>query len=235
MERRGFDVTSAEDGVEAIEAWQAGEFDFILMDVQMPRKDGLAATREIREFESERGGHTKIIALTAHALAGDRERCLEAGMDDYLTKPLRFDELMTVMERLGGGSQPAVTKKPPADRPEPSPLVFNETAALKTVGGVGTLLSSVIAVFLETYPQVQSEIEEGLDAGDIVGVGKAAHKLKGELAALGAEAAFLAAKHMNERARDEDEAGVREGWSTLKYEMELLAPVLEAFAADAAA
>jgi signal transduction histidine kinase/DNA-binding response OmpR family regulator len=103
VERMGHSVTLAGNGREAFEAWQAGIFDVVLMDVQMPEVDGFEATRRIREAEQGTKRHTPIIALTAHTLEGDRERCLAAGMDAYVTKPVRSDELAEAIKKAGMG------------------------------------------------------------------------------------------------------------------------------------
>ncbi len=100
LEKWGCSVTVAGDGWQALEALRAATFDVVLMDVQMPGMDGFEVTRRIREEEVRCGGHLSIVALTAHAMAGDRERCLAAGMDDYVTKPLHAQELLATLERL---------------------------------------------------------------------------------------------------------------------------------------
>jgi len=102
LEKQGHRVTAAENGRIAVERAQRETFDVILMDIQMPEMDGLEATRQIREAERATGRHTPIIALTAHALTGDRERCLAAGMDAYVTKPIRAAQLLTAIQRLVG-------------------------------------------------------------------------------------------------------------------------------------
>jgi CheY-like chemotaxis protein len=96
-------VTVVGDGKEAVAAARAGDYDLILMDVQMPEMDGLEATREIRRHEAGAGLHTPIIAMTAHALKGDRQRCLESGMDDYLAKPIHARELYKAIQRVMDG------------------------------------------------------------------------------------------------------------------------------------
>ncbi|NJN64106.1 MAG: response regulator [Acidobacteria bacterium] len=101
LERGGHRVTAVENGQEAVEAVARGHFDIVLMDVQMPVMDGLDAAREIRRHELVKGsGHVPIIAVTAFALSGDRERCLAAGMDEYLSKPIRADALSAAIARL---------------------------------------------------------------------------------------------------------------------------------------
>ena len=116
LARRGCEVVLTSTGIEALEAWHRERFDLVLMDVQMPEMDGLQAAEQIRAVEKRRRVRgTPMVALTAHAMTGDRERCLAAGMDDYLAKPLRkaaFDELL---ERLGIGA--VARQEPPLDKP----------------------------------------------------------------------------------------------------------------------
>ena len=97
LSRKGIACTTVDNGRSAVDAWEQQYYDFIIMDVQMPGMDGLNATRMIREKEAVRGGHTPIIAITAHAMAGDREECLESGMDDYLSKPIDLDQLLSLL------------------------------------------------------------------------------------------------------------------------------------------
>lgn len=99
LSRSGIDCVTVENGRSAVEAWEAGSFDFVVMDVQMPVMDGLAATRLIREKEKLRGGHTPIIAITAHAMAEDRDLCCEAGMDDYISKPIDVERLFELLAK----------------------------------------------------------------------------------------------------------------------------------------
>jgi CheY-like chemotaxis protein len=99
LEKRGHEVTVAENGEEALEALDRQVFDLVLMDVQMPEMDGLQATVAIRRGEMKSGKHIPIIAMTAHAMAGDKERCLEAGMDEYMTKPILPDLLVDILKR----------------------------------------------------------------------------------------------------------------------------------------
>lgn len=99
LSRRDIPCTLVEDGQEAVDVWERGDFGMILMDVQMPNVDGLEATRRIREKEKVRGGHVVIIAMTAHTMEEDREECFGSGMDDYISKPVDFDELLALMDK----------------------------------------------------------------------------------------------------------------------------------------
>jgi CheY-like chemotaxis protein len=99
LARRGVPCSLAEDGESAVDAWEGESFDMIFMDVQMPGMDGLEATRIIRQKEQERGGHVVIIAMTAHTMPEDKEECFQSGMDNYISKPIVFDELLALIEK----------------------------------------------------------------------------------------------------------------------------------------
>jgi CheY-like chemotaxis protein len=99
LSRTGIDCVTVENGRSAVDAWERESFDFVVMDVQMPVMDGLAATRLIREKEMSRGGHTPIIAITAHAMAEDKELCFAAGMDDYISKPIDVERLFALLAK----------------------------------------------------------------------------------------------------------------------------------------
>jgi CheY-like chemotaxis protein len=100
LQRSGFEVAIAEDGLMGVEMWEGGNFDLVLMDVQMPRMNGFEATRAIREKEVVRGGHTLIVAITAFALQNDELKCLAAGMDAYMSKPIDFKKCIELIREL---------------------------------------------------------------------------------------------------------------------------------------
>jgi two-component system, sensor histidine kinase and response regulator len=100
LEKQGYEVTVAADGHQALAALAEAEFDVVLMDVQMPEMDGFETTAAIRALERETGRHLPIIAMTAHAMQGDRERCIAAGMDDYVSKPLKIQELIELLQKI---------------------------------------------------------------------------------------------------------------------------------------
>ena len=125
LEQRGYSVTVAPDGRQAVSTWESGRFDLILMDVQMPELDGFQATAQIRQKEFATGLRIPIIAMTAHALKGDRERCLESGMDDYLTKPINRMELYSMIEKYSPSSDSAGLKRDPAPIPASELTKYN--------------------------------------------------------------------------------------------------------------
>jgi two-component system, sensor histidine kinase and response regulator len=102
LEKRGYSVTVVPDGQAAFEAYQAGRFELVLMDIQVPRMDGFEATAAIREREKVTGGHIPIVAMTADALVGDREKCIASGMDGYISKPIPTSEMLATIERMLG-------------------------------------------------------------------------------------------------------------------------------------
>ncbi|MCS7471429.1 response regulator [Stieleria sp. ICT_E10.1] len=188
LKRWGHTVTLASDGKEAFEKCVSGSYELVLMDVQMPEMDGMEATRRIREVEQDRGGHVPIIALTAHALAGDHEKCLEAGMDGYVSKPLRIKELRAAILSFFVDDPPG---DPAAglDRAEvDSSVATNQTdwsKALELCAGDQDLLIDILEAFLEETPRLMSELEQALADEDCQAARRSAHTLKGALHALG--------------------------------------------------
>ena len=139
--RRGHDVTLAHDGAEALDRLGRGTFDVVLMDLQMPMMSGIEATAAIRARERAGGGHVRIVAMTAHAMAGDRERCLSAGMDGYLSKPIEPQKLFAAVEQ------------------QPAACPFDAAELLARLCGDTGLMADVIAAFLEDCPARLAAIE----------------------------------------------------------------------------
>jgi PAS domain S-box-containing protein len=177
LEKRGFRVDIAGNGLVALEKFASRRYDLIFMDCQMPELDGYQTTGRIRELEGD-GPRTPIIAMTAHALKGDRERCLAAGMDDYLMKPVRPADLDHVLGRVPGGETGPVAAAVAA--------VF-DPAALEplTDGGDEELLTSLVDMFVEQGRGQLVALTGAMEAGDGEGVGRIAHSLKGSAAVLG--------------------------------------------------
>jgi two-component system, sensor histidine kinase and response regulator len=196
LENAGHAVTLARDGREALAALEGSmTFDLVLMDVQMPEMGGTEATAVIRERERAHGGHLPIIALTAHALTGDRERCLAAGADGYVAKPIvRADLFKEIDAVVGHGEAPPARTKPAA--------AFDEDALLARVGGSQALMREVIDLFLEDCPRLLSAVRQGLADGDGAAVHRTAHTLKGSAGNFGAQAVIALARRLEAHARE---------------------------------
>ncbi|MEX0819074.1 MAG: response regulator [Pirellulaceae bacterium] len=177
LRRRGHRCRTVADGDEALAAFEREDFDLILMDVQMPTMDGLTATRKIRQLDRRHGGRTPIIALTAHALTGDREKCLAAGMDAYLAKPLHARELVALVEKMGGVADAAPAELPVRTGPLRK-AGFDFTAALERMGGEADLLHEHMNYVLNDAPKLLEQIQDALatKAGRQLEI--AAHRLK---------------------------------------------------------
>ena len=220
FEKLGHQVTVARNGREALVAVQAGRFDLIAMDVQMAEMDGLEATKAIRAWEKTTGAHTPIVAMTAHAMKGDRERCLAAGMDSYISKPIRVRDLVQVIDQL-------ISPLCSADVPRPATAredgVVDETAVLAGVDGDRQLLREVVRLFLADYPQRLVEIKDAIRRGDAGALWRAAHTLKGSVGNFAATRAFAAAQRMESVGKNGDFGGAaNEACATLESELALL-------------
>ena len=185
LERWGHRVTVANDGEEAVRLSAEQPFDLILMDVQMPSLDGLDATRVIRARERETGLHIPIVAMTAHAMKGDRERCLEVGMDGYLMKPIRAEQLFRQIEEIASSAPPAG----PAAEPAATNGLVDWTLASRAVNGDQKLLDQVLAAFLEEGPQLVETMRVTRASGEWKRFQRAAHTLKSALRTFGVASA----------------------------------------------
>lgn len=193
LDRFGHQVTIAHDGREAVEMWESGNFDVILMDIQMPNLDGLDATREIRSKEGTATVPIPIVAMTAHALKGDRERCLEAGMTGYVSKPVRRNELfVAISEAADAGpavpvddslrvSSEAQAEVKSAGQVQCSDQLFDWTASLNSVGGDRELLVNVVQAFLDECPELLQRLRDSQRSGDEVTLKRTAHTIKGSM------------------------------------------------------
>lgn len=227
LEGLGHSVAVGDDGAAAVSLSAGEAFDLILMDVQMPRLDGFEATRRIRLREAESGRRTPIVAMTAHAMKGDRERCLAAGMDDYLSKPVHRDDLAEVLGRVAGEAPASVdvTTPPPTAR-RAGPPAFDRAAALARLGGDEELFAELAELFRDEGPRVASEIREALAAGDAVGVRRSAHSLKGSAGYVGGTATASAAGRLETAGEARDLASAAAILSELEPELERLLAAL---------
>jgi PAS domain S-box-containing protein len=205
LEKLGLDVTVVNNGREAVAAWKAGGIDLILMDCQMPELDGYEATREIRRQDQGRTA-IPIVALTAHAMKGDDEKCKAAGMDDYLTKPLDRTKLMSCLERHLGKIGATVQSDAPAAAADAAigaaPVDWN--GFMQSMDGDEVLARELIDLFIQSGDETLEAIVAALGMRDYVAVGAQAHSLKGASANLRASATAHAAAKLEAAARAGD-------------------------------
>jgi CheY-like chemotaxis protein len=188
LSARGHNVTVASNGIEALAALAGGAFDLVLMDVQMPVMGGLEATEEIRRRECESGTHVRIVAMTAHAMRGDRDRCLAAGMDGYLSKPIDPLALFATVEQE---APPPI--QPELAAPDGSRKVVDMDAVMRQLSGDQDLFNEVAQLFLEDCPRRLEGIDAAVASADLGQIRFAAHTLKGSAGNLSAAALVAAA------------------------------------------
>jgi two-component system sensor histidine kinase/response regulator len=189
--KQGHQVTLVENGKAAVDAVASDSFDVVLMDLQMPVMGGLEATDLIRRAEAGTGRHTPIIALTAHAMKGDRERCLAAGMDEYLAKPVQGPVLLDMLQHVTGRRE----------APETPLTVVDATDVLARVDGDRELLTELAAIFREQARDLSSELEAAVAAADARRVEQLAHTLRGSVANFGAHDTVTLAQELELAAR----------------------------------
>jgi len=222
LEKRGHRVVVAPNGKKAMEALDKESFDLILMDVQMPEMDGIAATRKIRNSKFEIR-NLPIVAMTAHALRGDRERCLAAGMDDYISKPIKAEELFRVIEKLADGSQDKENEEFfPSSIESTAKDVFDLSKALEVMVGDTELFQEIANLFIGNLPHNIAQIREGITKSDANAVERAAHGLKGSISNFGAKRAFEAAYGLERMGKDGRLAEAHPALSELERELKAL-------------
>ena len=223
LRKRGHTITAVENGRAAVESFDAAAagFDVALFDVQMPEMSGLEATQAIRDREAASGRRLPIIALTAHAMQGDRERCLDAGMDGYLSKPIDVDELLKTVEHFGNerGAPDRTAETPPP----PAAAVFDEQAALAYTGGDRRLLEEVIALFRSDFPSYLRRIDTAMKRRDGESLRMAAHGLKGALATVGSPRGRELAAELENLGRSGSFADAVACVATLRHHLDVLA------------
>lgn len=199
--KAGYPVDVVDNGFKAVEAVFSQSYSVVLMDVQMPELDGLAASRLIRQREKP-GQHIPIVALTAHAMQGDREMCLEAGMDDYLAKPLQREELLRVLERWSAAADGAEESE------TDSPLDLKK--ALPRFGDDMTFLCEMLSEYIHQVESGSRQMRSALASGNTQAVSQVAHSLKGAGAAFNAENLVAAAQELEKKARSGSLEGAEE-------------------------
>jgi HPt (histidine-containing phosphotransfer) domain-containing protein len=193
------------------------------MDVQMPEMDGFEATKLIREKEKTTGVHLPIIAMTAHAMKGDREQCLAAGMDQYISKPIQREELFAAIERLGPATQSIPLSTTSGSE---SPKTLDIPAALARVDGSMELLRELAGLFCADSAQLLSKLREAIERQDAQAVESTAHSLKGAVGNFGAMPAFEAALRLEVMGREGNLSEARTGFLVLEEELRRLESAL---------
>jgi len=234
LKSAGIEVEIVENGAEAVSLVDSGHYSFVLMDCEMPELDGFEATKWIRMQESacKDGRHIPIIALTANAIQGDRERCLDAGMDDYLTKPVNAKKLFAT---LGKWYRP---QDAPTAEPEPKPESLATTdhawgdqstrmkldldGALERCAGSRQILYKVLEEFERITTDTVHQLGELISAENLDGAAKAAHSLKGAAANIGADQLALYARELEFAAKGGDEPWTLRALSQVQQSLEFL-------------
>jgi len=231
LRRRGHSVEVAGNGREALAALEARPFDLVLMDVQMPVMDGLEATAAIRKGEAAGRGHIPILAMTAHAMQGYREICLEAGMDAYVSKPIRDEELFRAIEALvppdtadGGADAGGI------DDHE----VLDTDALLRSVNGNHKLLREIAGLFIDGCPGALERMRAAVASRDARALEEEAHAFKGSVGFFLARRACEAATELEEIGREGDLEQAEAVYTRLEREVTHLGPALSALAREAA-
>jgi two-component system sensor histidine kinase/response regulator len=206
------------DGRKAVTAVSKDCYDLILMDVQMPEMDGFEATAKIRELEEKKGAHTPIIAMTAHAMKGDRERCLDAGMDDYVPKPISSEALLNairilVPEHHGSNKE----ESPVIENAQP---VFDKDALLKAFDNDWDFLKEVIDMFIADYPEMLNNIHDAIQAKDASTLRRTAHALKGMLGNFQVETATQKAYNLEKMGSEENLEQATDIYAQLSTELD---------------
>lgn len=240
LERKGHRVTIANDGVEGVQIYgdHPETFDLVLMDIQMPRMDGFEATRELRKVEEETGEKVPIIALTAHAMKGDRERMLREGMDDYMAKPIQSDDLYRLIERWkpsddddrnADQTHSATRRNEMSDafqsgsRPEG---IYDRRLALERLGGDEALLEELVDSFREEWKGWFAGLVEATEQGNATEARRLAHTIKGGADTIGSASVTGIAQILEEMAHDERLDELRDGLASLEQRLKELDAVL---------
>jgi CheY-like chemotaxis protein len=232
LERAGFRVTPVGTGEQAVSASKLKKFDAILMDVHMPKLDGFAATALIREREVLQGGttHVPIVALTAHAMSEDLDRCLRAGMDSYVAKPFTTPDLLRALAVVGIHPPNAQAAAIAAARRNTG--IIDRAELMARMGGDEGLLRRLIDMFLVNYPKQLAELQDAVRQRDVESVRRRAHTLRGALSLFAASEAADAA-HRLEKSAEFGGRAIDEAFRALQAELARLEPTLNTLASEA--
>jgi CheY-like chemotaxis protein/HPt (histidine-containing phosphotransfer) domain-containing protein len=213
LKKLGYTVALADNGYAALSLLATQPFDLVLMDIQMPEMDGLTATRRIRESERSSPYHVPIVAMTAHAMKGDRELCIEAGMDEYVSKPINREALQRALAIVLVGRDDAVTQASLTttavnEHAKPAGAVtWDRGQTLERLGGDEKLFHEVIGIFLEEVPQHMACLKQAIVQQNAKAIEEISHKLKGELGYLGIAEVSHIVRELEELGRNSELGG----------------------------
>jgi signal transduction histidine kinase/DNA-binding response OmpR family regulator len=223
LEQRGHAVTVANNGQEALNAFKRDPFNVILMDVQMPTMDGFEATGLIRQHEKLSGTHIPIIAMTAHAMKGDRERCLEAGMDGYIPKPIRANDLYIAVEGITDHVRASLSDDAGTSDEKEG---IDRDDLLKQTGGSAETLKELVELFALECPKLMKTVRAAITGDNASELQRAAHTLKGSIQFFGIKRPAAAALRLESMGREENLSEAEDAWLVLVQEIERLMPML---------
>lgn len=231
LERWGHDVVVVENGRQVIERLPETSFDLILMDVQMPIMDGYATARAVRAAESGKDNehHIPIVAMTAHAAKGDREQCLAAGMDDYLSKPISSGKLLDILKRFANekyGTQVPTGVHAAGDVAREPPIFIDKQMLRDAFDQDWEFFREIVDLFMIDLPRMIDQLREALKAGDAAAFSRNAHAVKGMVRLFQAEEAAMMAQSLEESGRNGDLAGATVGVDRLAVALDHLKNVL---------
>jgi PAS domain S-box-containing protein len=224
LEKRGHLVEVADDGKAALERLSEHSFDVVLMDLQMPEMDGIEATKAIRENEKAIATHTPIIAMTAHAMKGDKQRCLDAGMDSYIAKPIKPEELIRQVEAAALGGEPLA---PQMNDEEMDPDTLDLHSLLMRLDHDRDLLTEISSLFRDDYRRLLEEINQALERSDPRAISRAAHTLKGMAGNLSANRAMNSALNLEKTAEGDSLRNLKAAVEILERDFADLADALD--------
>jgi PAS domain S-box-containing protein len=227
VERLGHGVTVVGDGAEALAALPGATFDLVLMDIHMPVIDGFQAIAAIRQMEAATGNHLPVVALTANCMKGDRDRCIDAGFDDYVAKPVSAQQLHDAIARHTGVPDSAAEGCPPLGSEQ---IVVDWQGSLARMGGNEETLRQIVALFIRNLPRMRDRIDDAIVQRDCAALRQAAHALQGAVGYLGCPEAHQRALLLEEIGRGGELSGARGAWFDLKKALDRLVPELEAYA-----
>jgi two-component system, sensor histidine kinase and response regulator len=233
LEKLGYRADAVANGLEALEALSRIPYSAVLMDCRMPEMDGFEATKRIRQHEQRHGGRTRIIALTANAQEADRQRCLAAGMDDYVRKPVAIEELAAALTRPAGANGDEAAAAPPPQREHDQ--VIDRAELTRRLGGNAQLIQNLVRLFRTDCPRMLAEIQTAAAAGNAAALERTAHALKGCAGNFAAQRTVELARRLEMMGRDGDLLDAPAACAELEQEIARLLPTLEALETPAVA